>query len=194
MVNTSSTMMPLGTAAPDFALTDVTSGKQVRLSDFAADRGLLVMFLSRHCPFVKHVQQKVAEVANSYLDEGLGVVAICSNDVEKYPDDGPENMREQAREVGFAFPYLFDETQEVARAYGAACTPDFFLFDGDQKLAYRGQFDGSRPRNDVPVTGDDLKRAIDAVLAGEPVPGDQVPSMGCNIKWKPGNEPAYFIS
>lgn len=194
MADTSSTMMPLGTPAPDFTLSDVTSGKQVRRADFEGASGLLVIFLSRHCPFVKHVQEKLAEVCNSYLQEGLGVVAICSNDTEKYPGDGPDNMREQAREVGFRFPYLFDESQEVARAYGAACTPDFFLFDDELKLAYRGQFDSSRPSNDIPVTGAHLVRAIEAVLAGDPVPAEQVPSMGCNIKWKPGNEPAYAIS
>ena len=194
MVNTSSTMMPLGAAAPDFHLLDVTSGKRVALRDFEGKRGLVVMFLSRHCPFVKHIQQKVAELCNSYLDEGLGVVALCSNDVERYPDDGPENMRQQAEQVGFRFPYLFDETQSVAKAYGAACTPDFFLFDGTLRLAYRGQFDSSRPRNDVPVTGEDLRGAIEDVLAGRQVEGEQMPSMGCNIKWKPGNEPAYFIT
>ena len=194
MVNTSSTMMPLGAAAPDFDLVDVSSGKRVALRDFEGKKGLVVMFLSRHCPFVKHVQEKVAELCNSYLDEGLGVVAVCSNDVERYPDDGPEQMKQQAEQVGFRFPYLFDESQAVAKAYGAACTPDFFLFDERLRLAYRGQFDGSRPRNDLPVTGEDLRRAIEAVLAGREVEGDQMPSMGCNIKWKPGNEPAYFIS
>ena len=194
MVNTSSTMMPLGAAAPDFELVDVVSGKRVALRDFEGKRGLVVMFLSRHCPFVKHVQEQVAELCNSYLDEGLGVVAVCSNDVERYPDDGPEQMKQQAEQVGFHFPYLFDESQAVAKAYGAACTPDFFLFDERLRLAYRGQFDGSRPRNDLPVTGEDLRRAIEAVLAGREVEGEQMPSMGCNIKWKPGNEPAYFIT
>ncbi|MEX2536050.1 MAG: thioredoxin family protein [Trueperaceae bacterium] len=194
MVDTASTMLPLNTAAPGFALPDVSSGQEVSLSDFEGKQGLLVMFLSQHCPFVKHVQQKVAEVANSYLERGLGVVAIGSNDVERYADDGPENLRKMAAQLGFRFPYLLDETQQVAKAYSAACTPDFFLFDGDLRLAYRGQFDGSRPRNDVPVTGEDLIAAVDAVLAGRPVAPDQRPSVGCNIKWKAGNEPEYFLS
>lgn len=194
MVDTSSTMMSLGTSAPVFSLPDVVSGREASLGDFEGGQGLVVMFISRHCPFVKHVQAKVAEVCNHYLDRGLGVVAICSNDSERYPADGPDSMREQAEESAFRFPYLHDESQEVAKAYGAACTPDFFLFDPGLKLAYRGQFDGSRPSNDVPVTGEDLRSAIDAMLAGRQVDPEQRPSMGCNIKWKPGNEPGYFIT
>ncbi|MEX2541679.1 MAG: thioredoxin family protein [Trueperaceae bacterium] len=194
MVDTSSTMMPLNSPAPQFSLIDVTGGQEVRSTDFEGSRGLLVMFLSRHCPFVKHVQRKVAELCNSYLDRGLGVVAICANDVERYPGDSPDNLREQAAELGFRFPYLHDESQECARAYRAACTPDFFLFDGRLRLTYRGQFDSSRPGNDIEVSGEDLNAAVDAVLAGRAGPADQRPSMGCNIKWKPGNEPEYFLT
>lgn len=177
-------MLPLGTPAPDFRLQDVTTGEPVSRDDFAESRGLLVMFLCRHCPFVKHIQAKLAEVANEYRGRGVGVVAIGSNDAVKYPQDGPDGLREMAAELGFEFPYLFDETQEVARAYSAACTPDFFLFDGDKRLVYRGQFDSSRPSNDVPVTGEDLSAAMEAVLQGRPVPEEQRPSVGCSIKWK----------
>jgi peroxiredoxin len=184
-------MLPLGTAAPDFALPDVTTGKLVRRDDFAAP-GLLVMFICNHCPYVQHVRAELARFAADYAAKGLAIVGINSNDVVSQPGDHPDRMREEAAEVGYRFPYLFDESQEVAKAYHAACTPDFFLFGADRRLAYRGQFDGSRPGNGVPVTGADLRAAADAVLARAPVPGEQRPSLGCNIKWKPGREPGYF--
>jgi peroxiredoxin len=183
-------MLPLGTEAPHFSLPD-TEGRLVSVHDFKSSRALLVAFICNHCPFVKHIREGLAEFGRDYVKEGLGMVAINSNDVERYPDDSPEMMAREAKEAGYVFPYLFDETQEVAQAYRAACTPDFFLFDGDRKLVYRGQFDGSRPGNDVPVAGEDLRRAADAVLQGEPVSEDQVPSLGCNIKWRPGNAPEY---
>jgi peroxiredoxin len=184
-------MLELGTAAPDFSLPS-TDGEQVSLDTYAKAPALLVMFICSHCPYVKHIRKEVARYAKEYQARGLGVVAISSNDIERYPDDAPEKMAEESREVGYTFPYLFDETQAVAKAYRAACTPDFFLFDRDRQLVYRGQFDGSRPSNGVPVTGADLRAATDAVLAGQPVTEDQVPSIGCSIKWKPGNAPAYF--
>ena len=193
MVRTPSTMLPLGTRAPDFALPNV-DGRTVTLADAAGPRGTLVMFICNHCPFVKHVADQLAALGREYLPRGIGVVAISSNDVSSHPADSPEQMVHEAEERGYVFPYLYDETQEVAHAYHAACTPDFFLFDGDRKLAYRGQLDASRPGNDVPVTGADLRAAIDALLSGHPVPAEQRPSLGCNIKWKPGNEPAYFTS
>lgn len=178
-----SNMLALGTQAPSFELPTVVDGSTVSAKALEG-RPLLVAFISRHCPYVKHLQQKLAEVGNEYQSKGVAVVAIGSNDPVTYPEDAPEKLAEQASELGFEFPYLFDETQEVARAYKAACTPDFFLFDADHKLVYRGQFDGSRPRSDEPVTGADLIAALDAVLAGEPVPADQKPSMGCSIKWR----------
>ncbi len=187
---TPSTMAPLGMKAPDFELPD-TSGDLVRLEDSDDAHALLVVFLCNHCPYVKHIRDELAEFAREYGEEGLAVVGISSNDVEQYPEDAPDRMREVKEEVGFPFPYLFDESQEVAREYGAACTPDFFLFDENRELVYRGQFDDSRPGNDVPVTGEDLRKAADRVLEGRPVPEDQAPSVGCNIKWKPGNEPEY---
>jgi len=193
MVRTPSTMLPLGTGAPDFALPNV-DGRTVTLADAAGPRGTLVMFICNHCPFVKHVADQLAALGRDCLPRGIGVVAISSNDVSSHPADSPEQMVHEAEERGYVFPYLYDETQEVAHAYHAACTPDFFLFDGDRKLAYRGQLDSSRPGNDVPVTGADLRAAIDALLSGHPVPTEQRPSLGCNIKWKPGNEPAYFTS
>jgi peroxiredoxin len=186
-------MLPLGTRAPDFALPNV-DGRTVTLADSAGPKGTLVMFICNHCPFVKHVADQLAALGSEYLPRGIGVVAISSNDVSSHPADSPEQMVHEAEDRGYVFPYLYDETQEVAHAYHAACTPDFFLFDGDRKLAYRGQLDASRPGNDVPVTGADLRAAIDALLAGHPVPTEQRPSLGCNIKWKPGNEPAYFAS
>jgi peroxiredoxin len=186
-----STMMPLGTRAPDFALPDVTSGRTVSLADFDDRGALLVMFLCRHCPYVKHVRSAIASLAREHVDSDLGIVAISANDPEAYPEDAPEGLAADAVEAGYVFPYLFDETQEVAKAYTAACTPDFFLFDRERILVYRGQFDSSRPSNGVPVTGGDLRAAIDALLAGEPVPEDQHPSIGCGIKWRPGNEPDF---
>jgi peroxiredoxin len=184
MARTESIMLPLGTAAPDFALPDVTSGSINKLDDFADRDALLVMFICQHCPFVQHVQKLLAQLGRDYQERSLGIVAISSNDAETFPEDAPESLREQAAELGFIFPYLFDESQEVARSYGAACTPDFFLFDRDRKLVYRGQLDDSRPGNEVPVTGKDLRAAIDAALAGKAAPADQKPSIGCNIKWK----------
>jgi peroxiredoxin len=183
MARTESTMVALGTIAPDFALTDVVSGKLVRRDDFAG-KALLVMFICPHCPFVKHVERGLAALGTDYSNSELGMVAISSNDAVAYPADNPDGMREQAHTMGFSFPYLFDETQDVAKAYEAACTPDFYLFDTEMKLVYRGQLDGGRPGNDVPVTGEDLLKAIDAVLAGDPVEAEQRASLGCNIKWK----------
>ena len=182
MVRTASTMLPLGTTAPDFRLPD-TDGKVVSLDDFRDAQGMLVMFICNHCPFVKHVRKELALLARDYQRK-LGIVGINSNDVAAFPDDSPENMKKEKNDAGYVFPYLFDETQEVARAYHAACTPDFFLFDRDRRLVYRGQLDGSRPGNDVPVSGKDLRLAIDALLTGKPIPAEQKPSLGCNIKWK----------
>lgn len=177
-------MLPLGTAAPDFALPDVVSGKTIALDDFAKKKALLVMFICRHCPYVKHVQRELAKIGRDYQDRPLGIVAISSNDAAEYPDDSPANLKLMAEELGFVFPYCYDESQDVARAYTAACTPDFFLFGEDRRLVYRGQLDGSRPRNSVPVTGTNLRAAIDAVLNNAPVSADQKPSLGCNIKWR----------
>jgi peroxiredoxin len=184
-----STMLALGTEAPDFALPDVTTGRTVSRSDFDDRKALLVMFICRHCPYVRHVRAGLAELGRDYEGGDVGIVAISANDPAAYPEDAPESLAAEAREAGYSFPYLFDETQDVAKAYSAACTPDFFLFAADRTLAYRGQFDSSRPGNDVPVTGKDLRAAIDAVLADGPVPQDQRPSVGCTIKWRPGNEP-----
>lgn len=184
MAMTSSTMLALGTAAPDFRLPDAVSGRVVSFGDCAGKKGSLVMFLCVHCPYVKHVQAGLAKLAEDYNGKGVGFVAVSSNDVAAYPEDSPENMRAMSREVGFAFPFCYDETQETAKAYAAACTPDFFLFDGARRLVYRGQMDDSRPGSGVPVTGRDLRAALDALLAGRPVPGEQKPSVGCSIKWK----------
>ncbi len=192
MVKTASTMLPLGTTAPDFQLEDVISGQKISLDNFADNEALLVMFICQHCPFVKHVKEELAKIGKDYADRPLGIVAISANDVENHPDDSPEHMLKMAKELDFNFPFCYDETQEVAKTYTAACTPDFFLFDRDKKLVYRGQLDDSRPSTDIPVTGKDLRGAIEAVLAGKEVDSDQMPSLGCNIKWKPGNEPDYF--
>ena len=191
MVKTASTMLPLGTRAPEFSLPS-SDGKKVSLKDFSGRKGLLVMFICNHCPFVKHLRSALAKFGSEYQEKGLGIVAISSNDAKAYPDDSPERMREEAKSAGYTFPYLYDESQEVAKAYTAACTPDFFLFDADRKLVYRGQFDDSRPGSDIPITGKDLRAACDAVLAARPAPERQKPSIGCNIKWKPGNEPPYY--
>jgi peroxiredoxin len=191
MVMTSSTMLELGTRAPDFALPD-TAGKTVTLADFTGSPAILVMFICNHCPFVKHVRAELARLGRDYEARGVAVVAINSNDAVKYPDDAPAEMKRERAEVGYTFPYLHDETQAVAKAYGAACTPDFFLFDRALRLVYRGQLDDSRPGNGQPVTGRDLRAALDAVLAGSAPAIEQRPSVGCNIKWKAGNEPAYF--
>lgn len=191
MTRVPSTMLPLGTPVPDFELPDL-EGKNVSSRDFEGAPGLLVLFLCPHCPFVRHLRQGIGAFAREYRARGLAIVAVNANDLEQRPDDGPEAMAEEIRDGGYPFPYLLDETQSVALAFRAACTPDFFLFDGDRKLVYRGQFDSSRPGNDHPVTGTDLRAAADALLAGRPIPEDQVPSLGCNIKWKPGREPDYF--
>ncbi|MBN2131711.1 MAG: thioredoxin family protein [Sedimentisphaerales bacterium] len=190
MAATTSTMLPLGTKAPAFSLPD-TKGRTVSISDFSDAKALLVVFMCNHCPFVKHILGGFVRLAKEYRDKGVAAVAINSNDVDDYPDDRPELMAQVAREKGFSFPYLYDETQEVARAYHAACTPDFFLFDPARALVYRGQMDDSRPGSDDPVDGADLRAALDAVLAGRPVPEPQKPSMGCSIKWKAGRKPEY---
>ncbi len=189
MAETASTMLELGTRAPDFSLPD-TEGRRVSRSDFEG-APLLVVFMCNHCPYVKHIREGLVAFAREYMPRGLAMVAVSANDAASFPADAPERMAEEAKAYGYPFPYLYDETQEVAKAYRAACTPDFYLFDRGHELVYRGQFDGSRPGNDVPVTGRDLRRAADAVLEGKPAPGEQKASMGCNIKWKRGNEPAY---
>lgn len=191
MAKTESTMAALGMAAPDFALAD-TGGRTVALGDFAEAPGLLVIFICNHCPFVRHIRDELAHAVKRYQAKGLAVVAISSNDVEAFPQDGPEGMAREIEEVGYTFPYLLDEDQSVTKAFRAACTPDFFLFDQDRRLVYRGQFDGSRPGNDVPVTGADLGAAVEALCEGHPISSAQRPSIGCNIKWKTGNEPEYF--
>ena len=191
MVRTPSTMLPLGTVAPDFSLPNV-DGSIVDYAAAAGTHGTVVMFICNHCPFVKHVADQLAALGREYQTRGIGFVAISSNDVATHPADSPEQMVAEADERGYTFPYLYDEAQEVAKAYHAACTPDFYLFDADRGLVYRGQLDPSRPGGDVPVTGSDLRAAIEALLAGRPPLAEQVPSLGCNIKWKPGNEPAYF--
>jgi peroxiredoxin len=184
-------MLALGTPAPGFSLPD-TNGDTVSLSDFSGSPATVVAFICNHCPYVLHVADQLATLGKDYQAKGVGVVAISSNDVENYPDDSPENMKAELRRAGYTFPYLYDGSQSVAQAYRAACTPDFFLFDGQHRLVYRGQLDGSRPGSEIPVTGEDLRAALDAVLAGQPVSANQQPSLGCNIKWKPGNTPDYF--
>ncbi|WP_263349949.1 thioredoxin family protein [Acidicapsa acidisoli] len=184
MARTESTMLSLGTLAPDFALTDVVSEQTIRRDDFRGKKALLVMFICTHCPFVKHVERELAKIGQDYADKSIGIVAIGSNDALTYPDDAPAGLKQQAITMDFRFPYLYDETQEVAKAFDAACTPDIFLFNADFRLVYRGQLDGSRPGNGIPVTGEDLRAAIDAVLTGKPVSEDQLASVGCNIKWK----------
>lgn len=191
MVAVNSTMLPVGTKAPDFRLPD-PSGTMVSLADFDKSRALFVIFMCNHCPYVKHIRGGLAQLARDYTSRGVAIVGISSNDVENYPADSPKKMAEEAKSAGYTFPYLYDETQEVAKAYRAACTPDFYIFDGEQRLVYRGQFDDSRPGNGVPVSGKDVRAALDALLAGKLVPSNQRASIGCNIKWKPGNEPEYF--
>jgi len=186
MAATESVMLELGTQAPNFRLPDVVSGKNISLASFAGQNALLVMFICRHCPYVKHVQTELARLGTDYAGIPIGIVAISSNDPADYPDDAPESLKEMAVQLGFTFPFCYDESQAVAKAYSAVCTPDFFLFDGARRLVYRGQFDGSRPGNGVPVTGHDLRAAMDAVLAGQLVNPDQKPSIGCSIKWKRG--------
>lgn len=191
MVLTYSTMLDLGTKAPDFSLPDVVSGKTVSLKDFAGKKGLLVMFICRHCPYVKHIESELAKIGRDYKDKDLGIVAISSNDADAYPADAPESLAEWAKAMGFTFALCYDQSQKVAHSYTAACTPDLFVFDGEQKLVYRGQLDDSRPSTGVPVTGTDLRAALDNLLAGKPVADEQKPSVGCNIKWRAGNEPKY---
>jgi peroxiredoxin len=187
-----STMLALGTEAPDFSLRDTVSGSTVSLADFADQPGMLVMFISNHCPYVKHVRAELAQIGRDYKGSGIGIVAIGANDPEVSPGDAPDLMKEEAETQGYVFPYLFDETQDVAAAYTAMCTPDFFLFGPDRTLVYRGRLDESRPDSGIPVTGRDLRAALDAVLAGEEVPTDQHASMGCSIKWAEGRQPAYI--
>ena len=191
MVAVNSTMLPLGTKAPGFRLPDI-NGRLVALQDFDQAPALLVVFICNHCPYVKHLRSGLAQLARDYHPRGVAMVGISSNDVANYPADSPAKMAEEAKAAGYIFPYLYDETQEVAKVYRAACTPDIYLFDHNQRLVYRGQFDDSRPGNGVPVTGKDLRAALDALLEGKTVPSTQKPSIGCNIKWKPGNEPGYF--
>jgi len=191
MAATPSTMLRLGTSLPAFRLPDL-DGTTIASGDFAGSKGLLVAFLCPHCPYVRHVRAEFARLAKDIQPRGLAIVAINSNNVAAFPEDGPDGMTQEAREVGYTFPYLFDETQAVAKAFRAACTPDFFLFDAGLRLVYRGQFDDSRPKSQTPVTGKDLKAAVDALLGGTDVPADQRPSMGCNIKWKAGAAPNYF--
>jgi peroxiredoxin len=192
MAKTLSTMLDLGTTAPELALPDVVSGRAMTLGDFAESQALLVMFICRHCPFVKHIEQELARLGRDYARPDVAIVAISANDAAEYPDDAPESLKEMAEQLGFSFPFLYDESQAVAKAYSAACTPDFFLFDQSRKLVYRGQLDDSRPESGIPVTGKDLRAAIDARLRNEGVNPDQRASIGCNIKWKVGNEPGYF--
>ena len=192
MALTASTMLPLGTKAPDFNLPDVVSGNAIALSNYADKQALLVMFICQHCPFVKHIKAELAKIGKDYANSNLGIVAISANDVDNYPDDAPQKLKAMAQELNLAYPVCYDESQGTAKAYTAACTPDFFLFDASQKLVYRGQLDDSRPSNGKPVTGKDLRAAIDAVLAGKDITFEQQPSVGCNIKWKSGNEPSYY--
>jgi len=190
MALTPSTMLKLGTSAPDFRLPD-TTGRLLSLQDFSDASGLLVIFMCNHCPYVKHLRPALAEFAREFQPKGLAIVGINANDAERYADDSPEKMVDEVDSAGYSFPYLYDQSQETAKAYHAACTPDFFLFDKNRKLVYRGQFDDSRPGNNIPLTGKDLRTAAEAVLAGKEIKSDQQPSIGCNIKWKPGNEPDY---
>ena len=190
MVMTPSQMVPLGTPAPSFSLPD-TKGQSVSLEDTEA-KAYLVIFMCNHCPFVKHLRHELADLGRDYQKKGVAIFGINSNNAEQYPDDSPAKMAEEAIDIGYTFPYLFDADQSVAKAYQAACTPDFFLYDADRTLVYRGQFDDSRPGNGRPITGKDLRAALDAVLAGKPAPEPQIPSVGCNIKWKAGNAPEYF--
>ena len=189
MVLTPSTMPELGSTAPAFRLPDVRTGRMASRDDVKGPHGLLVMFICRHCPYVTHVQEELSRIGRDYAGQGIGIAAVSSNDAERHPDDAPARLAEQARTHGFTFAYLYDESQEVAKAYGAACTPDFFLYDSGLALVYRGQLDDSRPGTGRPVTGRDLRAALDALLAGKPIPREQRPSVGCNIKWKPGQEP-----
>ena len=187
-----STMLELGTKAPDFSLPDVTTGKSVSLSTFAGQKALLVMFICQHCPYVKHIKNELVRVGKDYVPKGVGMVAISSNDVANYPDDSPAHLKAMVSDLKLNFSVCYDESQAAAKAYRAACTPEFYLFDKDRKLVYRGQLDDSRPKNDLPITGKDLRAALEALLSQKPISSDQKPGIGCNIKWKPGNEPDYF--
>ncbi len=191
MARTESTMLPLGSIAPDFELPNVVTGELTSLSKVAGAKALLVMFICQHCPFVIHVKDELARLGHDYVPQGLGIIAISANDVSNYPQDSPDHLKTMAQDLSLNYPILYDETQAVAQSYQAACTPDFFLFDAGCRLVYRGQLDDSRPGNEKPVTGADLRAAIDAALVGRPIDTDQKPSIGCNIKWKPGNAPAY---
>lgn len=184
MALTPSNMLPIGTKAPEFLLTDVITGKPVALSQAKSDKATVIMFICNHCPFVKHVEHELVKLANDYQKKGIAFVAISANDVKNYPEDNPDKMRENAKRLGFTFPYLYDETQGIAKAYDAACTPDFYIFDDKLSCVYRGQLDDSRPGNNIPVTGKDIRAALDNILAGKPISAEQKPSMGCNIKWK----------
>jgi peroxiredoxin len=192
MALTPSTMLALGTKAPEFSLPDVVTGRAVSPADFKDKTALLVMFICRHCPYVVHVREELARLGRDYAKQSVGIIAISSNDVTTHPDDSPDNLKAMAQELKFTFPYCYDETQEVAQAYTAACTPDFFLFGRDRLLAYRGQLDDSRPGNGKPLNGKDLRAALDAVLAGKPASSDQKPNVGCNTKWRRGGEPGYY--
>lgn len=192
MALTESTQLALGTSAPAFALPDTVTGKTVSLQDFSGAKGLLLLFICNHCPYVKLIQSELSALGREYMPKGIAMVAISSNDISTHPDDSPEQMQQEAKRHGYPFPYLYDESQEVAKAYRAACTPDIYLFDEGHKLVYRGQLDDARPNKHIPVTGADLRRALDALLRGEAISPEQKPSMGCNIKWKAGNEPDYF--
>ena len=191
MALTASTMLELNTKAPSFQLPDVVSGKTISLDTFAGKKALLVMFICRHCPFVKHIQTELAQLGKDYKQHNLGIVAISANNAEQYPEDAPEKLKQMAEEFEFTFPFCYDETQETAKAYTAACTPDFFLFNAQRKLVYRGQLDDSRPSNGIPVTAKHLRLAIETLLVDHPITQEQKPSIGCNIKWKPGNSPTY---
>lgn len=186
MAYTESNMLPLGSEAPPFYLPDTVSGRMIRLADVASDKATVIMFLCNHCPYVVHVNREIVQLARDYMAKGISFIAISSNDVVNYPQDGPEWMKIHAEKEGYPFPYLYDESQNVARAYDAACTPDFYVFDGGLRLVYRGRLDGSKPKNNLPLTGRDLRNALDAILEGRPVAEKQYPSGGCNIKWKPG--------
>ncbi|MBD2437423.1 thioredoxin family protein [Nostoc sp. FACHB-110] len=192
MALTTSTMLSLGTQAPNFHLPEVVSGEEISLASFTDKKALLVMFICRHCPFVKHIQRELSQLGKDYTNSNLGIVAISANDAKNYPDDAPDSLKVMATELDFQFPLCYDETQETAKAYTAACTPDFFLFDAELKLVYRGQLDDSRPSNGKPVTGADLRAAIEAILAGKSITNEQKPSVGCNIKWTSGKEPSYL--
>lgn len=192
MARTPTVKIPLGFIAPDFRLPDTVSGTELSLQEMKGEKATVVMFICNHCPFVIHVQDELIRVANDFMRHGIRFIAISSNDVEHYPQDGPEKMKKLAQSLSFPFPYLYDATQEVAKAYHAACTPDISVFDAELKCAYRGQLDGARPGNDIPVTGKDLRNVLQRMTDGLPVPQEQIPSIGCNIKWKPGNEPDYY--